>query len=455
VLVNLLFAHRAEQRVADYVFLPITTVGDVGTPDAAAMDAYYKAHAQAFTAPEYRSFTVLALTDSAVSASITIPDATLRDLYQQHQDEYSLPEQRDVENIVLPDEATTKKATDALAKGEDFYAVAKRLANEDKDALDLGWVSRKDLPTEMGDFVFAAKQGATSQGIHTDFGWSILRVKDIRPPHIVPYEEAKPKLDAEARHDAAANALYTLSNKVEDAVAGGADMKAIAQQFNLKPFSVDMIDQNGIRPSGVAVTGLPVATADLAKTAFATQAGQSSDLTQTNDGKFFMLHVDKVSPPTPRPFAEVKDQVKAAWIKDRQNEKLDSMTADLVKTVKGGTKLADLAKARHLTLATSKPFGHDGDFSGGLPANMTATLFNVPLGTVTSARGLQDNVDGAYIGVLTKIMPADAKANAVGAQQVKQQLNADIGGELITEFSQALRRDYPVLVNQTALDRLY
>jgi peptidyl-prolyl cis-trans isomerase D len=454
-LVNLLYAHRAEQRTASYIFLPTTSVGNVGTPDAAAMEKYYKAHIAAFTAPEYRSLTGLALTADAVAASIKVDDSQLHDLYQQHQDEFVMGETRDVQNIVLPDEATARKASAALASGKDFMAVAKQFAHQTPETVDLGWVAQKDLPAATAEVAFAAKQGAISQPFASDFGWSIVRVTGIKPAHTLSFDEAKPKLTTEAKQEAAGNALYALSNKVEDAMAAGADIKGLAQQFDLKPFTVPSIDQQGLNPAGTPVIGLPIAAADLAKTSFATQSGQLSELAQTNDGKFYVLHIDQVTPPTPRAFATVADQIKAAWIKDQQNAKLAASANAIIDALKKGGKLADIAQHQHLGAVRTLSFGHDGDATGTLPAELTSTLFTLPLGAASSAEGQQAKVDGKFVAVLSQIKPADPKSNPLAVQQLKQQLSADMGNELIAEFSRALRQHYSVQVNQAALDRLY
>ncbi len=70
-------------------------------------------------------------------------------------------------------------------------------------------------------------------------------------------------------------------------------------------------DETGHDAQGKAVT-LPVAPAEILKTVFATDQGDTSRVTDTDDGSIFAVHVDKITAPQVKPLAEVKDQAVAA-----------------------------------------------------------------------------------------------------------------------------------------------
>jgi peptidyl-prolyl cis-trans isomerase D len=455
-LADMLYARRQERRVADYIFVPADKATPVPTPTDADLQAYYKQNPTRFTAPEYRGFTALALGEADVDASLDIPDSKLQDLYQQHQDEFSIAEQRDVLNLTLPDEATAKKAEAALTSGRDFMAVAKQIGNQTADTVDLGWIQHKDLPDALSAIAFSAKQGAVSQPVKTDFGWSILRVAGIKPAHVLSFQQARPQLLAEAKRDAAGDALYALSNKVEDALAGGADLHGIAQQFNLKPFSVKAVDQQGNGPDGKPIAGLPVGTADLVKAVFQTNTSQLSPLGQTKDGKFFITRTDGVIQPALKPFAAVHDQVVAAWTADRRAASVTALAGALQKQAAGGTTLAALAKTYGASVVTTPPFTHDADQAAtSLPSGLTGDLFGLKPGGITASEGQNAGTDGVFVAKLDSAQPGDAKADTAAVTQMRQEISSEVGNEMVSEFSQALRRRYPVQVNQPLLDQLY
>ena len=65
---------------------------------------------------------------------------------------------------------------DALAAGKDFNEVAKTLADQAADTVDLGLLRQSELPPELAGPVFDLQLNQPSQPIQSSFGWHILRV---------------------------------------------------------------------------------------------------------------------------------------------------------------------------------------------------------------------------------------------------------------------------------------
>ncbi|HEY1261705.1 MAG TPA: peptidylprolyl isomerase, partial [Stellaceae bacterium] len=129
-LVDALYRHRNETRVADIVTLPAAGGGDVGQPTDAQLEAFYNAHKDLFRAPEYRGFTLESLTPSELAQSIEIPEAKLKEQYDQRHDDFVVPERRDVQQILAPTEAKAKEAAAALAAGKDWNEVATTIVKQ-------------------------------------------------------------------------------------------------------------------------------------------------------------------------------------------------------------------------------------------------------------------------------------------------------------------------------------
>src|SRR5204862_78410 len=83
----------------------------------------------------------------------------------------------------------------------------------------------------------------------------------------------------------------------------GASLPDLAAKFGLKLATIAATDTNGRDPDGKPVQ-IPVAPNEVMKTVFGTDQGQSSRMIDTPEGAIFAVHVDKVTPPQVRPFAE-------------------------------------------------------------------------------------------------------------------------------------------------------
>ncbi len=452
-LIDTLYDIRNEKRVADYVFLPASGAKDLPVPDDAALQAYYDQHHDAYTAPEYRGFTVIFLQTPDVASSVTVAEEDVKAAYDKRKDEeFHKPETRHVLQMVLPDEATAGKAEDAIAAGQDFQEVAKTIAKQDPATVDLGNVAKAELLGDIAPAVFDAKPGEVTKPIKSALGWHVLKVTAIEPEATKSYDEVKPQLQTELRADAERDALDKLSDKIQNALGSNADINAIAEQYRLKPITVAAVDDAAKDPDGNPVASLPVQAAPIVKTVFATNSGENSALEELKDGSgYYALKVDKVTPPTLRPLDTVKDKVKEGWAAEQRRIKVAADGKALADAVKGDQTLAKLAVAGKLDLRTSKPFTRTNERrEAPLPADVIGQLFKGEIGVVASGAA----PDGFYVAQLKEIQPAKPGEDGNATTQLKQQLQQELGSEMLEQFQLALRDRFPVDVHHAQIDQL-
>ncbi len=446
-IVDQLYKYRDEKRVAEIVSLPIATAADVGQPNAADLTKFYDAHQDMFRAPEYRSFTLASLTPADYAARIDIPEAKLKAAYDQRQDEFVLPERRDVQQILAASEEKAKAVEAALAAGKDWATAAQSATGQ--APIDLGLVKREDLPKELAGVAFSLPPDKPSQPIKSPFGWHVLRVVKIVPPTTQSFDEVKAKLRTELAHSEAADKLYELGNHVDDMVAGGATLAEAAAKYGLKTTTVAAVDDKGLGRDGKSVQ-LPASSADVLKLAFGTDEGRTSRVMQTNDGAIYALHMNKITPPSVRPLAEVKDRAIAAWQAQQRKAKVAKEAEALAADVKPGTQLAAIAAAKGLKATTSAPFARQAQNAAAVPPVLVEKLFAAkPQGVVTAS-----DETGSYVAQLTKIEePQSAGKEATAG--LSREVEAGIRGDIAAEFGQALHSRFPVEIHHETLDSLF
>jgi peptidyl-prolyl cis-trans isomerase D len=450
-LVDALYQHRNETRVADIVTLPATGGGDVGQPTDAQLEAFYNAHKDLFRAPEYRSFTLESLSPSELAQSIEIPEAKLKEQYDQRHDDFVVPERRDVQQILAPTEAKAKEAAAALAAGKDWNEVATTIVKQAPDTIDLGLMKREEMPRALAEVAFSLPLDKPSAPVKSPLGWHILRVVKIEPPATQSFAQAKAKLQADLARDQAVDRIYKIADKVDDALAGGATLEEAGAKLKLKKTVVPAVDQQGLGRDGKKVE-LPVAADEVLKLAFATNQGQTSRVTETKGDAVFVLRTDKVVPPATKPLSEVKAAAIAAWQADARREHVAKEAKELAEAVKPGMKLATVAAAKGLKAVTSTPFLRRPGPGETVPPVLVGKLFGVkPGGVVTASDG-----NGDYVAQLDKIEAPDAgKASAAAKAELARELDAGLQAGLAAEYTQALRSRFPVTVHHETLDRLF
>lgn len=447
-MIDAIYRARAERRVADIVTLTRAAVPAAPMPSDDQIAAYYNAHKDAFRTPEQRAITVATVTLNDVASTITVPPDKLKAEYDTRQNEFSAPEQRDIEQMLLPDEATAKAAKAQLDAGKDFATVAKSVANADAASTDLGWVKHDDLPAQLADTAFALPKGKPSDPIQTSFGWHILMVTDIKPPQTQSLDAVKDQLTKEIQQDEAGDAIANTANNIDDALAGGASFAAVVQKFGLKTQTVAAIDEQGHGADGKPVT-LPEPSDGIVQAAFATQDGDTSPLSDLGDSGYFLVHVDKVTPVAVRPLSDVRNDVIAGWQSEQHTASLQKIADSMVADVNGGRSLKDVAAAHKLTVVTTQPLVRTGDQPSAPPA-IVAALFGVkPNAAVSATAG-----DNVVVAQLKSIEPADPSKDPAMVKQLTDEIASEMKTDMLTAFSQSLRTNFPVTINQANLDHV-
>jgi peptidyl-prolyl cis-trans isomerase D len=446
--VDALYRFRNEKRIADIVSFPVAQVADIGQPSEQDLQNFYEKNQDLFRAPEYRGFTLASLSPADIESKSEIPEDKLRSEYEQHKEEYQVPEQRDIQQILTPSEEKAKEVEAALKEGKDWNEVAKSVG-QDPETMDLGLLNRKEIPHELGDVAFELPLNEPSQPVKSPLGWHILRVTKIVPASTESFEQAKPKIETALKLADATDRLDKLGNQADDALAGGANLDEVAQKFGLKLTKVAAVDESGQDKDGKPVQ-IPVSPQEVLKTVFQTEKGETSRITDTQDGAIFAVHVDEVTPPAVRPLAEVKDKAVAAWQAEQKRDKAEKEADALAAAAKPDTPLAKLASEKGLTLLSAVPLSRSPQQAQPVPPALVSKIFSAKQGEVVTA----SNAAGAYVAQLKEIQsPATVPDEAAAglSQQVSGEMRVDLAGE----FTQALRRRFPVDIKRDELDRLF
>jgi peptidyl-prolyl cis-trans isomerase D len=442
-----IYRTRNEKRVADTVLVPSDKMTSIADPTDAELQEFHDKRQDLFHSPEYRGFTALVAKPEDIAAGIEVPESKLREEYQSRLDEFQTPERRELEQILVADESKANEAAAQLAAGKDFATVAKDVANQDDEAIKLGWVGRDEMPPALADAAFALAKDGTTKPIQSPLGWHIIRVTDIQPAGAKSFEEAKPELAVTVAHDMAADQLAKQENDVEDALAGGATLAEVADRFKLKTITVASVDPDGHAPKGDTVE-LP--DPDVLHLAFSTDQGSTSRVTETKDNGFFVVHVDSVTPSAVQPLAEVKDHAKELWLADKRSAAAEATAKDIAASVAQGKSLAELAAAKQLTVTATPAVTRTGGGQANLPASLVARIFELKSGEA----GVSSGTNGWYVAQLKSIEEPDPAADKPAVAQVSSQLTESIRNDLLTQFEKALRGRFPVEVHQQEIDRL-
>lgn len=443
VLVDPLARLREERRIAELIMVRADAIPAPAAPAAEELQKYYEERAEMFMAPEYRSLSVLLLRPEDVANEIEVTPEMVEDAYRFRTDEFHSPERREVSQVVLPDDEAAARAAEMIKAGKGLEAVGREFG---QDIVDLGPVEPADLPGELADAVFTLAKDATSQPIRTDLGWHVVKVTGISPEQTRSLDKVRDQVTADLRRDLALDRLVELANTVEDTLGAGANLEEAAQRHNLTLVKIDAVDNQGQGPDGKPVAKLPRPDIVL-DVAFSLAAGEESQLTEIDGDGYVIVQVNQVTPPAPRPLADISADVVKAWQADQRQSLAGQRAEAIAEQIRKGDSAASAAKAHNLTVTTSQPFTRDTETSGQMPAAISAKMFEGEPGHVA----LAPVTGGWLVARLAKVEPFDPAANGEAVAATATQVGTAMAADLIDQYLAALRLDLGVEVDRRQL----
>ena len=443
-LVDPLVRRRYEERVAELALVSDNAVPAPAAPAQAELEAYYNANTAKFMAPEYRALTVLTLRPSDVAGDIQITDDDLAKAFDQRQAEFNTPEKRQASQILLADQDKADKAVELIKQGRDLSAIAKSL---DVKVIELGTLAKNELPPELQDAVFNTASGVTTGPVRSDLGWHVIKVYQIVPAQNKTLDQVKTALTEILRRDKTADLLAELSNKVEDALGGGASIEEAARRFSLPVASFDALDSKGLAPNGKPVDSLPKDPSFLS-IAFHTDQGAESQMAENGQDGYFLIRVDGVTAPAPHPLAQVKDQAAAGWIAAQRHQLAKDKAETLAAQLKGAP-IGSVDKIPGVEVKTSQPFSRNAGEASGVPDSVIGKTFEASEGEIFTS----EIADGWAVARLAQIKPVNPADHPDKIQAVRRMMSQAIAGDFADSFLAAEEAKIGVKIDRSQLTR--
>jgi peptidyl-prolyl cis-trans isomerase D len=449
-LTRLLYRYRQEQRIIEVARLDFAKAPRPSLPDDAVLHTFYVEHAERFMAPETRSFTYLRLDPAMLAKDTSVSDDELREEYQARLDEFTVPETRKIRQLLVETEESAKKAHQALGSGDSLEKAAKQLGAKEEIA-DLGWVKKQDMFNEVADAAFALSKGQISEPLESPFGWHLIEVQDIRPGGVKTFDEVREKLRKDISTQRAVETIAGLANQIEDELAGGLSLEEVAKNLTLDTKSVVGIDRQGKNSDGKTIAEL-LDLPGVLETAFNTPLNEESMLVDLPDGGSYVLRVDKVVAAHRRPLDEVRDKVAAAWRDETIKQAVETAAKALLEEVQNGKSLAEAAKSQNLPFTTT-PLITRADAAAKMlvPQMLADAVFRLKKGEATTGR----TDSGFAVARVTEIREPASLTDSDALAQTRQELETQLGIDLLTEYGFALRQHFGVTVDRNAINSLF
>lgn len=440
--------HRGEDRTVEYLVIPRSAVETVEAPDDAALTAYFDANRSRYRAPEYRAFSYLLLDAEAIADPASITEEEMRQEYERHRARYTTEERRAVEQLVFPSREAAEEAAGRAADGATFEELVQQ-QNRTMEDVRLGLLSLPQIPDQaVAEAAFALEQGAVSSVVEGTFGPVILRVTEIVPETVRPFEEVADTIRRDLAMVEASQRLHDAHDSYEDARAGGDSMREAAGRLGLTVATVEAMDRSGRTPEGTVLAELPQSR-DLIREVFETDAQIENPPLLIGSTGYVFYEVDSITAARDRELSEVRQQVIDDWIADETATRLATLAEQARERLAAGETPRELAGElgydQNIKRGLRRGSTDDVDF-GEAGVNAVFALPRNGVGVAPTPGG-----DGQIVFKVTEIFePAGAGPESL-PEQTRASYASGFADDLLDQLVVRLQNEYQVRVNQNAI----
>jgi peptidyl-prolyl cis-trans isomerase D len=450
-------AIEGETRDVEYAVIPAASYAASVTVTPAETAAFYAQHKADFMTPETVSLQYLQLTLGDIAAGVQVTDDALHKYYDQVAPERFVdPERRHGSHILIEagsdDAAALKKAEQIAARakaGEDFAKLARENSDDpgSKQAGgDLGWATREAYVAPFADALFGMKKGEIRGPVKTQFGYHIIRLEDVQPPHQRSFDEVRAELEGDYRKEQAQSGFYERSQQLADeSFSALSELDTVGKKLGLPVQTVEGYTRKGGGPFGTDSKVIEAVFSD-----DVLQQRQNSAAINLGDDKVVVVRVTDHKTPQQRSLAEVQADVEAKLRSEAARKAAEAAAQAVVARVGAGDALAATAPPG-VQVVPKQSIGRVG--SDAVAAEVVKAAFKVARpepGKATAGTAVLPNGDVAVFAV-TAVRSGDAAASPdqVAALRAQSAQRAAQQGALaeFTAYTQELQRTAKVKKN--------
>jgi peptidyl-prolyl cis-trans isomerase D len=457
-LATAIFRFERERRVAQVAELPLLEAPEPETPSEAVLQRFHANNPDRFSTPELREAVVAILSAETLVDQVEVSDDDLRAAFEARRATFETPERRDLQQALMPTEEAARTVAAAWARSDDFAALQQAATAGGGAALALGNLTRAEMPIEaLATAAFSLPLGGVTQPVQSPFGWHVMRVAGITAGTQAQLADVADRLRHDIALEKAADLAFERANRVEDAIAGGADLNEAARRFGLAVGTVKL-DAQGNDETGTTVP-IPVAQAaraEVLRAIFAAEPGRAPRLQELRQADAFVaVDLRAVVPPALKPFESVEADVRLAYATDARRRYQEERAAALLAAIRGGQTLEAAAQAASIPSDRMGPFGRQPEQGAAPGTAVPRELLPVLFGLRVNEPTMVPTARGFAVAQLLEVIQADPAADATAVENAKRSIQNQAADDLEAQYLAALRaraepRISPTMMQQVA-----
>ena len=301
-------------------------------PNDADLEKFYQSNSERFRSQETADVEYLVLDAAALAKNIQLPEQDVKTYYEQNVQRLSGQEQRRASHILInaSKDAPAADKDKARAKAESLLVNLRKdpkafadLARKNSDDTgsasnggDLDFFAKGAMVKVFEDAAFALKKGEISAVVESEFGFHIIQLTDIKAPVTPSLESMRSQLEADLRQQQAKRQFAEFAETFSNSVYEQADtFTSVADKLRLQ-----IQQAKGLTRAAMPGQQGVLATPKILEAVFSDESiskRRNSPAIELGNNTLVSARVVNYKPAALRPYAEVKDQVRAEFVTEQ------------------------------------------------------------------------------------------------------------------------------------------
>jgi len=349
---------RYQKRDIDWLVLSADTVRDSVTVSEAEIEGFFTDRRERFVSPERVSIDYIELAVADLTKDIKISEQDMRARYKEQEHNYVAPEQRRARHILIlvpgegdtgADDKARQEAEELAAQinaGGSFEEIAKAHSQDPGSATqggDLGFFGRGVMDSAFEDAVFALEPGQVSAPVRTAFGYHIIRLEEVTPASVRPFEEVRDAIEHEMKTARAEQIFYEQAEQMANLTYEHPDTLVVAAEaLEIEVRSTPLFTVRG--GEGISKEGAII------KAAFSDEvleSGNNSEPIELGNSRIVVLRKRQYQPSRKLLLDDVRKNILAQLTAEKTAERMKARGDVIIDRLRAGESSTEIAGAEN------------------------------------------------------------------------------------------------------------
>ena len=306
-----------EIREIEFDFMKYLDKKNIQQPDLKILNEFYSNNKDSYIFPKTRDIKYIEIKPSDFHNEVKITKKQINDKYETDKSIYITAEKREIYQITSQERNKVDELKKLINNGTPFQTAATKIFNLSKDDINLGFLTKKELPDISADPLFSGKKDDVIGPLKTEFGFNIYKIVNIIPKTEIKYEDIIKDVKLNLLNELSIEILYEKLDIVEDLIAEGNNLEEIAKSdiFKNKIFvkQLNKVSEDSFLHSYTKNKTFINKGEDFLKNIWMTKLNETSDIIDLKNDTYALIQVIKEKSKEQLAFEQVREKILNQW----------------------------------------------------------------------------------------------------------------------------------------------